>query len=198
MGIFTLWTYSGLVASLKLGGVLCGFIGVCAVYFALVKWRSELYSLNLSKGIGIAIKQLSEGPDGQRIERLVLGLLRARRVYLDTKFLASAWSFAITGLTFGVLIFMAAMYNVVLSLLIRHESQLSLMSEFQCTTMLLATGALIVAACFEIFNIQQGMVYPRTLNKRWSKIKAIAGPNWTGDIEEALCEALVPIQAASR
>lgn len=200
MGFFQFWTTnsSGLVVCINLCGVLCGLIGVCAVDFALVQWRTEYYGPKLSNDLNDALDEFRGDRDGRRIERLVLELLRARRIYLDTKFLTSAWSFAITSLTFAALIFAAAIFNVISSLFIKHEAQLSLMSGFQCITMFLATAALVVAAGFELFNIQRGIVYPRTLHKNWLKIKMIAGAKWTDDVEEALYEALEPSQANKR
>jgi len=196
MGFYGFWisNCSSLVASLNLCGVICGLIGACAVDFALVKWRTELYRPELSNDVGSALEEFKGERRGPHIERLVLGLLRARRIYLDTKFLASAWSFAITSLMFAALIFAAAIFDVVSSLLIKHETQLSLMTGFQCITMLLATAALVTAAGFELFNIQRGIAYPRVLNRHWSKIKMLAGAQWTDDVEEALYKALLPSQ----
>jgi hypothetical protein len=200
MSILELWGFhsSGFIVSLNLCQIVCGLIGACAVNFALVKWRTELYKPELSQGIGNALEQFKGERHGRRIERLVLGLLRARRLYLDPRFLASAWGFVITSFTFAFLIFTAAIFNVIWHILIEHDTCLSPMEGFQCITMFLATAALVSAASFEFFNIRQGRVYPRTLNRRWCRISAIAGSKWTGEAGEALYKALEELPAANR
>lgn len=187
---------SDLVMLINLCQILFALVGAFAVDFALVKWREELYKPELPQAFRNAIEQLKGGRHGRRIERFVLELLRAKRLHLDPKFLASAWAFAVTSFAFAALIFVTATFNLVWHLLI--DTCLSLMAGFQCITMFLATAALMFAASCELFNIRQGRVYPSALNKRWSTITAMAGPNWPSEIGEDLYKALEVQDSAKR